>query len=255
MADVGNMHPMLGRLTDRSVFWALPGWVSAYSLPIPHHSFRYRGMEVWYIPGADDGPTVLYCHGNSGNLRFPKARRDRFLALQQTGAHLWVFDYRGYGRSAGRPTESNVFEDALAVHGLARRFHPQGRPFVLFGRSLGGAVAIYLAAEVQEPDMLLLESTFSSAADVCEGYTSRYLANQMTYRFDSASRLPRVKCPVRMIHGTNDWVVPYHLGRRLYEEAHSNKEFITIEGAGHNDLQQKAEGRYEKTLARWLGQL
>ena len=97
---------MLGRFLDRSVFWALPGWVKAYRPRIPLHSFFFRGMEVWYVPGAPDGPTVLFCHGNSGNLRFPKARGERFFALHEAGAHLWAFDYRGYGLSSGKPSES-----------------------------------------------------------------------------------------------------------------------------------------------------
>lgn len=243
---------MLGRFLDRSVFWALPGWVKAYHPDLPLHSFFYRGMEVWYVPGAPDGPTVLFCHGNSGNLRFPKARGARFRALHQAGAHLWAFDYRGYGLSSGQPSEAFFYQDAEAVHELARRYHPEGRPFVLFGRSLGGAVAMYLATEVQQPDLLILESTFTSAPDVCAGYTHRLLANLMTYRFDSAARMPRLEAPLRMLHGTADQVVPYGLGRQLFDLCPTEKELFTVPGAGHNDLQEVAGAGYEATLGRWL---
>jgi pimeloyl-ACP methyl ester carboxylesterase len=239
---------------DRSVFWALPGWVKAYRPVIPLHSFFYRGMEVWYAPGASDGPTVLFCHGNSGNLRFPRARGDRFRALHLAGAHLWAFDYRGYGLSSGRPSESSFYQDAEAVHGLARHYHPQGVPFVLFGRSLGGAVATYLATEIQQPDLLILESTFTSTVEVCAGYTHRWLAAMMSYRFDSASRIHKLSAPLRMIHGTADQVVPYELGRKLYDMCAGDKELLSVEGAGHNDLFQKAGPLYQQTLRRWLGQ-
>lgn len=247
---------MLGRFMDRCVFWALPGWVKAYRPQIPLHSFFYRGMEVWYVPGAPDGPTVVFCHGNSGNLRFPKARGERFRALHEAGAHLWAFDYRGFGLSAGKPSERSVYEDAEAVHGLARHYHPEGMPFVLFGRSLGGAVATYLATEIQEPDLLILESTFTSVTDVCTGYTHRVFAGLMSYRFDSATRIPRLKCPLRMLHGTTDQVVPYRLGQRLFElYPGPDKEFITVPGAGHNDLPERAGPAYREVLERWLKSL
>ncbi len=246
---------MLGRFLDRSVFWAAPGWLRGYRLDFPLHSFFYRGVEVWYVPGADDGPTVMFCHGNSGNLRFPAARGERFRALHQAGAHLWAFDYRGFGRSPGQCSEQAVYEDAVAVHGLARRYHPEGRPFILFGRSLGGAVATYLATEVEPPDMLILESTFTSVADVATGYSHRWFADQISYRFDSAARFPRLKAPLRMIHGNADRVVPYRLGRELYRLYNGeSREFITVPGAGHNDLPKLAGPAYALTLRRWLGE-
>ena len=241
---------------DRCVFWALPGWVKAYRPEIPLHSFFYRGMEVWYVPGAPDGPTVLFCHGNSGNLRFPKARGERFKALHQAGAHLWAFDYRGYGLSGGKTTERSVYEDAEAVHGLARHYHPDGLPFVLFGRSLGGAVATYLASVVQQPDLLILESTFTSVNDVASCYTNRMLAGLMSYKFDSASRVSGLRCPLRMLHGTTDHVVPYKLGRKLFEAYPvADKELITVEGAGHNDLSEIAGPAYQAALRRWFRRL
>lgn len=244
---------MLGSLLDRSVFWAAPGWIQGYRPRLPLHSFAYRGMEVWYVPGADDGPTVLFCHGNSGNLRFPRARGERFRTLHEAGAHLWAFDYRGFGCSSGRPSESSVYEDARAVHELARRYHPEGRPMVLFGRSLGGAVATYLATEVEQPELLILESTFTSVGDVASGYAHRWFSDRMSYRFDSASRLANLNAPLRMIHGTSDRVVPYRLGRELYGLYRGpDREFITVPGAGHNDLAARAGPAYALTLRRWL---
>jgi pimeloyl-ACP methyl ester carboxylesterase len=245
---------MVGRVMDRCVFWALPGWVKAYRPRFPLHSFFYRGMEVWYVPGAPEGPTVLFCHGNSGNLRFPRARGERFLALHQAGAHLWAFDYRGYGLSEGTPSEGRVYEDAWAVHGLARHYHPEGRPFVLFGRSLGGAVATYLAAEVQQPNLLILESTFTSVPDVCACYTHRWLAGWMGCQFDSARRVASLSCPLRMLHGTADKVVPYRLGRQLFDcYPGPDKELVTVPGAGHNDLMEVSGPLYVEKLRSWLG--
>lgn len=213
------------------------------------------GVEVWYVPGQPEGPTVLFCHGNAGNLRFPTARRDRFLALNQAGANLWAFDYSGYGYSEGSPSEQQAYADARAVHELARYYHDANRPFVLYGRSLGGAVATYLATQVQTPDALMLESTFSSAPDVCASWSHRWVADLMTYRFDSLSRIGSLQCPLYAIHGDADRVVDHDLGARLFEACPLGREFATIAGAGHNNLQYAAAGRYEEILARWLDEV
>ena len=244
---------VVGKLLDRLCFWNVPGFIKSYELPVPHETFLHNGIEVWHVPGHEDGPTVLFCHGNAGNLRFPNVRRDRFLALHECGVNLWAFDYRGYGRSEGTPTENGVYEDAVAVHQLARESHQEGRPFVLFGRSLGGAVATYLATEIQSPDLLILESTFTCVSDVVSWWSSPKVAALMNNRFDSGSRFANLTCPVRFIHGTKDGVVPYELGRKLYDGYRGEKEFVTVMGAGHNNLQRRAEGLYEETLYRWLG--
>jgi uncharacterized protein len=243
---------VLGKIMDRLTFWNIPAFIKSYELPVPFHKISCRGLEVWHVPGREDGPTVMFCHGNAGHLRFPNVRRDRFLALHEAGANLWAFDYSGYGCSEGYPTEQRVYEDARAVHTLVREHHDESRPFVLFGRSLGGAVAMYLATEVQSPDSMLLESTFTSVRDVVISWTNPGMADLMSYRFDSHERISRLRCPLYMIHGTHDRIVPYSLGKRLFEASSTGREFITVEGAGHNNLQQVAAGLYEETLSRWL---
>lgn len=239
----------LGRLLDRLAFWNVPGFLKTYSLPIPHQRHSLDGMEVWHIPGP--GPTVLFCHGNAGNLRLPEARGNRFRALHQAGANLWAFDYRGYGNSPGRPSEQGLYEDALRVHQLAREQHPPDRPFILFGRSLGGGVATFLASR-QEPDGLILESTFTSLRDVYVNWAGVQLTTHVSHEFPSRERIQRLSCPLLVIHGTQDWVVPYPLGERLFESSPSPKKLVTIDGAGHNNLQRVASGRYEEELSRFL---
>ena len=241
-----------GALLDRLCFWNLPGFVSSYELPLAHKAFFHDGVEVWEIPGSEYGPTVLYCHGNGGNLRFPDARRDRILALHRAGANIWIFDYRGYGNSPGHPSEAGLYEDAKRVHALVRDHHPSGRPFVLYGRSLGGAVASYLATEVEMPDQMILESTFTSATDVCASYIGRALASHMNHKFDSLGRISEVTCPLYLIHGTADWIVRYKFSRQLFEACPEAVELVSVEGAGHNNLQARARGLYEETLYRWL---
>lgn len=243
---------LIGRLLDRMTFWNMPAVIQSFVLPVPYHSYEVDGLEVWFIPGSEDGPTVLYCHGNAGNLRFPTVRRDRFLTIHKSGANLWVFDYRGFGRSRGRPTELGLYEDAHRVHNLARSHHPEGRPFVLYGRSLGGAVATYLATEICSPELLILESTFTSVPSVCASLTHPSVAALMSYQFNSLERFARLTCPLKMIHGTADRIVSFRLGRELYQRCPTAKEFLAVEGAGHNNIQAVSGGLYESTLARWL---
>lgn len=242
----------LGPLLDRMTFWNMPWFVKSYELPVYHVSLQHEGVEVWHVPGKETGPTVLFCHGNAGNLRFPNVRRERFMAIHRSGANLWAFDYSGYGMSSGSPTEETVYANARAVHELARKHHHQDRPFTIFGRSLGGAVATYLATEVQDPDLLILESTFTKVADVAACWSNMGLAEQMTYSFDSLRRIQSLSAPLKMIHGTSDRIVPFKLGKKLFEHCPSPKEFLEVTGAGHNNLQQKAAGAYENALSRWL---
>ncbi len=241
-----------GRFLDRMCFWNIPAVIKSYEMPVPCETFMHQGLEVWHIPGRSDGPTVLFCHGNAGHLRFPNVRRDRFLALHEAGANLWAFDYRGYGLSVGRPSEHGLYADARVVHELARERHPAGRRFVLYGRSLGGAIAMQLATEVQTPDSLILESTFTSVKDVVSEWLVPVAARTMTYRFDSLERVRRLACPLYMIQGTHDKIVPYHLGRKLWDACSTGEEFLSVWQAGHNNLQQASEGLYQETLFKWL---
>jgi fermentation-respiration switch protein FrsA (DUF1100 family) len=245
----------IGPILDRLCFWNMPGWLKSYRLAIPHRSFQHQGLEIWQIPHSEDVPTVLFCHGNAGNLRFPNARRDRILALHQAGVNLWAFDYRGYGYSQGHPTERGLYEDVEAVYSLVLEHHKPQQPLVVFGRSLGGAVATYLATELKTPNLLILESTFTSAPEVCASRLGKRLAGFMDYRFASIDRIARLACPCKMIHGTADRIVPYALGRELYQHCPTEKEFVSVVGAGHNNLQRKSEGLYEETLRRWLSNL
>lgn len=242
----------LGQMFDRMTFWNMPSFVKSYELGVYHLTMIIEGVEVWYIPGRSDGPTVLFCHGNAGNLRFPNVRRDRLMAIHETGAHLWAFDYSGYGASEGTPSEESVYANARTVHRLAHRYHNPESRFVLFGRSLGGAVATYLATEVEKPDLLILESTFTSVADVAASWSHPRVAGAMTYEFNSAERMARLRCPLKMIHGTADRIVPYSLGEKLYECCPTHKEWLSVAGAGHNNVQQKAAGGYETALHSWL---
>jgi fermentation-respiration switch protein FrsA (DUF1100 family) len=199
------------------------------------HSDDGVKIHAFYLPGGTPGRAasraVLFLHGNAGNVshRLPNAA-----ALMRLGCAVLVLDYRGYGLSDGRPSETGSYRDARAGLAYLTERGFSNREIVVFGRSLGGAIAIELAQD-RELAGVILESTFSSAADVARGIGGPILAFLVGGRFDSISRVERVLAPLLFFHGDRDEVIDYRLGRRLYDAAPKPKEFETIQGAGHND--------------------
>ncbi len=189
-------------------------------------------IHAWWLPSAGATRGLLFLHGNAGNgsHRLPNAAR-----LAALGTHVLLLEYRGYGLSEGRPTEEGVYADARAGlrHLVRERRVPEDR-VVLFGRSLGGAVAVEVAVG-RSPAGLILESTFPSAADVAASFFGRPIGRLVRGRFDVASKIGRVQAPLLFFHGDRDEVVSYSLGRRLFERAREPKAFETLHGAGHND--------------------
>jgi fermentation-respiration switch protein FrsA (DUF1100 family) len=185
-------------------------------------------IHGWHVPGRRPA-TLLYCHGNGGNIshRLPKLRalHDRL------GLSILIFDYRGYGRSAGVPGEAGTYADARAMREWLRDRDP--RPVVYLGASLGAAVATALATE-QPPAALVLEAPFASiqamanAALPGAGWLFRT-------RYDTLGRVRRVRAPLLVLHGDADEVVPYRQGRAVFEAASEPKVFVTLPGARHND--------------------
>jgi hypothetical protein len=191
-------------------------------------------LHGWFLRSPDSLGTILYFHGNAGNLSH---RGEILRRLRATGFNVFIFDYRGYGRSEGSPDEEGVYADGRAavqyLKGL-KGVDPQ-RLFFL-GSSLGGAVAVD-AATTHPPAGIILESTFSSARDVAaSAYPFLPAQFLLRTRFDSESKIRGLQVPLLFFHGTDDSVIPYRLGRKLFDAANSPKQFVDIPGADHNDL-------------------
>ena len=194
-------------------------------------------VHAWWLPAVGATRAILFLHGNAGNAshRLPNAA-----ALAGLGASVLLLDYRGYGRSEGRATEAGVYLDARA--GLDHLREERGLPedrIIVFGRSLGGAVAVDLARDHPGLAGVILESTFTSVADVASAIGGGPLAFLAGERFASDRKIGQVRAPLLFFHGDRDRVIPWALGRRLYELAsrstHASRDFETLEGAGHND--------------------
>lgn len=192
-------------------------------------------LHGWYLPQENPDYVILFCHGNAGNITnrtFPAAQlHDRL------NASVFVFDYQGYGKSEGRPSERGVLDDARAARAwLAKREKIQPKEIVLLGRSLGGAVAVDLATK-DGAKSLVLQSTFTSIPEVAAFHYSWIPRWLIRTKLDSLSKIGDYHGPVFSSHGDADTIVPYQFGKQLYDAVVGPKEFMTFEGLGHNDPQ------------------
>jgi len=197
------------------------------------------GVELngWFFPASTNSHrprlAVLVCHGNAGNISH---RLDTCIALLATGVNVFVFDYRGYGRSEGRPSEEGTYRDAQAAYQWLRQKGFPGTNIIAFGESLGGGVAAELAA--REPvGGLVLQSTFTSipdmGAELFPWLPVRWLG---TIRYDTHSKLPRLKVPVLVMHSPVDELVGFHHGQRNFAAANQPKLFWELRGDHNNPL-------------------
>ena len=210
-------------------------------------------LHGWFVPCEGARNTLLMFHGNGGNI----SHRLSFIQmLYQLGLHVFIIDYRGYGRSEGRPFEEGLYRDAQAAYNWwATERRPNGEKLILFGESLGGAVAVHLAARTPAAG-LILQSTFNSARDMAKTmFPIGLLLPLARVRFDSEKDIALVTCPKLFIHGDSDRTIPFRLGRALHDAAPPPKVFYTVHGAGHNDLLWVAGPEYSRQVRSFLSQI
>lgn len=190
-------------------------------------------LDAWYVPAERARGALLYAHGNGGNISH---RLDAIRMFRDMGLSVFIFDYRGYGRSNGEPSEEGTYLDAEAAwqYLTAQRGIAPSRT-VMYGESLGAAVAARLAAR-HPPAALVLASGFTSVPDMAAGLYPwlpvRWLSR---YRYDTRRYLQDMHAPVLVMHSREDDIIPYRHGRALYDAAHEPKQFVELRG-GHNDL-------------------
>ena len=206
-------------------------------------------LHAWYFGGNDSARTVLFCHGNAGNISH-RLETARFL-LQQ-GVNVLLFDYRGYGKSTGSPSEDGVYADALACQKWLvdnKELAPDN--LVLFGRSLGGAVAVDLAGRI-ECAGVIVESAFTSAADMGRRMFP-FTPIQFILRYDlnTAEKIGGLTVPVLICHSPEDDIIPFGMGEELYRRASEPKTFLELKG-GHNDLAYMYDDSYIAAMGAML---
>ena len=206
-------------------------------------------LHGWFVPAPDSRRVLLFFHGNAGNISH---RLQSLRLFHDLGLSVLIFDYRGYGRSEGSPTEAGLYLDARAAwRYLVESEGYAAQDIVFFGRSLGGAVAVELATD-HAPGAVILESTFTTLSEVgARAYPWLPVRWLSRHNFDSLSRITQLRCPKLFVHGRADDVVPFELGRRLFEAAEQPREFVELEG-GHNDGFLLAGSSYIDALREFL---
>lgn len=216
-------------------------------------------LHAWYCSpqkktGGEMGPVpasmvLLWFHGNAGNLSH---RYDMIRMLMQIPAEVFIIDYRGYGKSEGSPSEEGLYKDAEAAwrYLTVERGISRDR-IIIFGKSLGGAVAVELASRV-DPAGLIVQSSFTSALDMASRVMPFFPRSLIRTRLSSIDKIGLVRCPKLFIHSRTDDVIPFELGLRLFEAAPEPKQFYEVKGALHNDTYIAGGRAYLEALRQFI---
>ena len=210
-------------------------------------------LHALWAPGpSDHAPVLLYLHGARRNVESSALRIRR---MRELGFAVLAIDYRGFGRSSDElPSEASVNDDARAAWGWLEARYP-GRDRYIFGHSLGGAIAVRLATEVDDAKGLIIEGTFTSIPAVFQSMKWGWLpiTPLITQRFDSVDRIAQVKVPVLVVHGDADALISPALGRALYERAAAPKRFVLVEGGTHYSTNGVGQRQYRDALRDLFG--
>jgi len=210
-------------------------------------------LHGWYVPAINARGTLLFFHGNAGNISH---RLESILIFNRLALDVLIVDYRGYGQSTGRPGEQGTYRDAQAAWDyLVRERSVSPGNIVIFGRSLGGAVGAWLASElpaVEQPAAVIIESAFTSGADMARRLYPVYPARLLTrLRYPVVDYVQRISCPVLVVHSRNDEIIPFAMGRAIYEAAPQPRDFIELRG-DHNAGFWISRQEYAAGLAAFL---
>lgn len=203
-------------------------------------------LNAWFRANPASSKVLLWLHGNATNIG---RQMEELEAYSRLGINILALDYRGYGKSEGSPDEAGVYRDAEAAYRYLteqRRWVPEN--IIVYGHSLGGAVAVDLASR-HPCGGLIVESSFTSVGEMARMMFHLPLIEYLPRsRFDSLTKIARVRAPILVIHGTRDPTIPFSMGKRLFDAAPEPKWFLPVEGGEHNSIFIEGGERYWKTL-------
>ncbi|KPZ13045.1 Bem46 protein [Pseudomonas amygdali pv. ulmi] len=249
-------------LGTASWYSGLPADVQEIELSTPSFG-PSQNIHAWWWPASDkNAPAVLYLHGSRWNLT---GQLFRIQQLKAQGYSILAIDYRGFGQSMGQlPSEKSVYEDARIAWARLKQLQPDPQRRLIYGHSLGGAVAVDLAAELGndaekgnapiQARGLIIESTFTNLADVATALANTSLPVRwlLSQKFDSLDKIADIHMPVLIVHGTEDRYVPARFSEQLFEAAQEPKKLILVPGGTHNNSMQIGQPAYSRAIRTLL---
>jgi alpha-beta hydrolase superfamily lysophospholipase len=211
---------------------------------------RLHGL--WLPQAQANAPLLLYLHGARWNVQGSAHRMRR---MHELGFAVLGIDYRGFGQSTDTlPSEDMAYEDARAAWDWLARQNPVA-PRYVFGHSLGAAIAVQLASQVDDEHGVLIEGAFTSVPDVVSSFKWGWLpvGPLITQRFDAGSRVDKLGSPLLVVHGSQDSLIPPQLGRALYDRARDPKRFVLVEGGSHHSTNSIGQAQYREAVAELFG--
>ncbi|MBX8531351.1 alpha/beta hydrolase [Pseudomonas cichorii] len=247
---------------NASWYSGLPADVQELELNTPSFGTS-QNIHAWWWPATrKDAPAILYLHGSRWNLTGQLFRIEQLRAL---GFSILAIDYRGFGQSMGQlPSEDTVYEDARIAWDRLKQLQPDPQRRLIYGHSLGGAVAVDLAAELgrdaKEDDTptqargLIIESTFTNLADVAAAIANTSLPVRwlLSQKFDSLDKIADIHMPVLIVHGTDDRYVPARFSEELFEAAQEPKNLLLVPGGTHNNSMRLGRQAYSQAIQTLL---
>ncbi|MEW6087546.1 MAG: alpha/beta hydrolase [bacterium] len=229
-----------------------------YELPAEDIFFRTKDnitLNGWFFPSPVENASefsVLYFHGNAGNISH---RLPIIEFMHQLGLNVFIFDYRGYGKSEGKPSEEGLYLDGRAAYEYMKSRNIDPSKIIFYGESLGAAVAIDLAREEKCAGIISV-SAFTNIRQMAKN-TFNFLPFHffISSKYDNLEKINKVKSPVLIVHGTKDEIVPYSQSGLLFEKANDPKYFHKVEGAGHNDIFNAGKGTFKKIIHLFIEKL
>lgn len=207
-------------------------------------------LHGWFFPVSGKSPVLLFCHGNAGNISH---RIENIKFLVKRDISVFIFDYRGYGQSSGRPSEKGIYIDGIAAYDYLTEIEKISPDrIVIFGRSIGGAVAIEVALQ-RKVRCLIIESTFTSTKDMAKTIFPFFIFSPfLPHHYNNILKIVGVTIPKLIIHGEDDNIVPFSMGNKLFAQATEPKLFLPIHRAGHNDTYVVGGGDYFEAIVNFI---
>ncbi len=224
------------------------------NMPLPIQDVWFQAedgvkLHGWYVPSDEAVATLLFFHGNAGNITH---RLENIFFLHHLKLNVFIFDYRGFGRSEGNPNEEGIQLDSQAAYDTVLTQPGVSVPSLfIFGRSLGGAFAAYTASRNPAAG-LILESTFTNAVDMADKMVPIIPSWYISSELNTLGYVANLGIPKLFIHGTKDTLIPFTMGRELYKGAAEPKEFYSIVGGGHNNTWSVGGKEYFDTIKEFI---